>query len=441
MRIGYLLEQEEDIRRPPFNGPANHIRQVFEHLKRGGHDVRLLFPSQDGLWLTSDLREFERVRLGTVDRGVRRAGERVCRRIQSTLGLPYLGYFESRRFALACQQTLGDCDLFYERFSWMHYGGLLAARKQGIPWVVEFNGDPLADLEAKRTAPNGIQRSLATALTRRVLSRADRVVATGQGWLRNSIERWNVGPARAEVVENGTDLLSLLGRDDLRSFREETPEAETTIVYLGGFYPWHGIDRLLEAVAALLAEGVRLRLMLVGAGDGEDEARNLAKRLGVDGSVTFRGRMAAEAYAPVLADADIGVAPYCGWPEYSGLKIFDYKAAGLACVSSGENGRHPTLRHGETGWIVPPCNRSALADALRTLARDAELRRRLGRAARLDAELHHGWNRTVEGLDAVFRAVTKPGEPDSPDKSAGSIASGSLSEVRRSHHPAGNRSI
>ena len=121
--------------------------------------------------------------------------------------------------------------------------------------------------------------------------------------------------------------------------------------------------------------------------------------------MTFTGKLKATDYAPYLAGADIGVSPYCGWPEYSGLKIFDYKAAGLACVASGEHGQPSTLNHGETGWIVPPCDEDALAEALFTLSENAELRRKLGQAARLDAERHHAWRHTALHLEKIFHSV------------------------------------
>ena len=407
MKIGYLLQLGEEIRHPPFNGPANHVRQVFRGLADLGHEVSLLCRLDDRLWLTRDLETFETVATPHVDRGFRRLLERIVRRTQSAMGLPYLGYFESRRFAAACLRELHDCDVLYERFSWMTYGGLLAARGLGVPWVAEYNGDPLADLESKGIAPSGLQRKISVAIARRSLRRAGHVVATGDGWRRNCVERWGVDPVRVSVVENGTDLLDLLDRDRLRAFRHESEDdGITRVVYLGGFYSWHGIDKLLRASASLANRGAPVDVTLIGSGPGEDEARRLADRLGLNGRVRFAGRMKAEDYAGILADADIGVSPYCGWPEFSGLKIFDYKAAGLACVASGLNGQPATLHHGRTGWIVPPCDEKALENALFQLSRDTSLRRNLGRAARLEAERNHAWSTTSRELECILATVS-----------------------------------
>jgi glycosyltransferase involved in cell wall biosynthesis len=428
LKIGYLLQLGEEIRHPPFNGPANHVRQVFRGLADLGHEVSLLCRLDDRLWLTRDLETFETVATPHVDRGFRRLLERIVRRTQSAMGLPYFGYFESRRFASACLRELHDCDVLYERFSWMTYGGLLAARGLGVPWVAEYNGDPLADLESKGIAPSGLQRKISVAIARRSLRRASHVVATGDGWRRNCVERWGVDPVRVSVVENGTDLLGLLDRDALRSFRPESEaDGETRIVYLGGFHPWHGIDKLLRATAALAERGAPVHVTLIGSGSGLPEARQLSERLGLIGRVKFAGRMKAQDYARILADSDIGVSPYCDWPEFSGLKIFDYKAAGLACVASGVNGQPPTLSHGRTGWIVPPCDVLALESALGKLVMDGQLRRSLGRAARLDAESTHGWAHTaralVDVLERVAGSSTSSGQ-NASDYIRGTVSSG-----------------
>ncbi len=81
------------------------------------------------------------------------------RRIQSTLQLPYLHFFESMRFASACWQELAGCDLLYERMGWMGCGGAIAARRSGQPLVLEVNGDHLAEYEMLGVAPQGIQRT------------------------------------------------------------------------------------------------------------------------------------------------------------------------------------------------------------------------------------------------------------------------------------------
>jgi glycosyltransferase involved in cell wall biosynthesis len=427
MKIGYLAQQEMQLQTPPFDGPANHVHHVAAALTELGHSVRLLVNQEGRLWRSDDLteipdrgKEWSPVRVRRMDAGPARWAERGVRRVQYELHAPYAALFESVRFAQACRQELAGVDLLYERMSWVSYGGALAARWMGVPLVLENNGDPLADLEAKEIAPQGMQRRLSVGLMQRTVDQAAHVVTTGEGWRDQFLARWGTDPARVTTVENGTDLVRLLQRSDLRSFAKmpsEIPDrgpdggAEmppVTLVYVGGFLPWHGIDVLLKALARANARdgaGVRVRLLLVGAGDGLASVRQQAAELGLEEVLTFAGRLSASEFAPLLAQADIGVSPYCGWNEFSGLKILDYKAAGLPTITSGLDGRPATVSHGRTGLIVPPCDASALCDAILSLSADEERRRQMGRAARLEAEACHSWEHTARQLEAILMQV------------------------------------
>lgn len=407
MNIGYVMQLGVDLRARPFSGQATHVREVIAELRELGHRVRIVLRLDGTTFRTDDFDDFIPVSVPALDRGPLRLVERGVRRVQSELGLPYAGMFENLRFAAACRQELRGFDVIYERFSWMGYGGSLASRWLGIPYVIEDNGDHLADLESKGIAPTGLQRRLSLALMNTAVGRAAMVISTGNGWRRRFIERWRVPRDRVCVIENGTALLKLLGRDDLKAVRAAEPgEGTTTLVYVGGFDPWHGIPILLSAVVNARRAGARLRVILIGSGFGLESAKKLVAELGLTSEVEFTGQLPHDAIARHLSQADIGLSPYCGWKEYSGLKLFDYKAAGLPTIASGENGQPETLEHGRTGWIVPPCDEAALTTAILHLSGDLELRRRMGRAAREEAEACHGWHHTALKVEAVLREVT-----------------------------------
>ena len=131
----------------------------------------------------------------------------------------------------------------------------------------------------------------------------------------------------------------------------------------------------------------------------------LVSELQIDSRVTFTGYISPTQLANYLSQADIGISPYCGRSEYSGLKLFDYKASGLAIIASGENGKPSSLEHRKTGWIVPPCDEDALYQAIALFRSDIELRKRIGKAARIEAESNHSWRHTAERLEQLFNRV------------------------------------
>lgn len=412
MKIGMLTQQPVALRRPPFDGPASHLRHVVRALRDQGHQLRVLAVLDGSLWRTDDLVQFIPVEVRGMDRGPLRWTERAVRRVQFELRLPYAALFESVRFALACRQELAGCDLLYERMSWVSYGGALASRWLHKPLVLENNGDHLADLAAKGIAPQGAQRRLSLACMTWAVRQAANVVTTGEGWRDQFLQRYpDAAPAeRVSTVENGTDLVSLLHRQQLRHFQAQPAAALdrlVTVAYVGGFLPWQGVTPLIRATGRARQQGAAVRLLLIGAGPGLANAADLVMDLDLETHVLFGGPMAAEEFAPLLAQADLGASPYCGWPEFSGLKILDYKAAGLPTLASGdiEAGRPATVQHGKTGWIVPPCDEDALTAAIVLLAADPELRRRMGQAARLEAEAQHGWDYTARQLEQIFEQV------------------------------------
>jgi glycosyltransferase involved in cell wall biosynthesis len=413
MRIGLVIQQSPELRRPPFDGPAEHVRCVASSLTNRGHVVRVVAGLEGRIWWSEDLDAFFPLN-GTADpRGVLRRVEQAIRWPQRVFNLPYFNLFDSLRFSRACTDLLQGFDVVYERVSWMGYGGRRAARTIARPHVLEYNGDPLLDLAAKGIAPRGLQRRAATWGMSRVLRGAAHIVASGEGWRRQLIEAWDVPPGQISVVENGTLLLDLLDRAQLRCFQEEPPAgSQLDVIYLGGFLPWHGTEFLLRGLSAAILDGARLRLHMIGTGPALEGARRLALELDLQQAVQFHGHLSPEAFAPLLAASDIAVSPYCGWKEYSGLKMIDYKAAGLAIIATGEGGQPASIEHGRTGLIIPPCQSDALAQALRLLALDPILRRGMGRAARVEAERRHRWADAAAALEQLFRQTAAGGARD-----------------------------
>jgi len=406
MRIAYIMQNGANILNPPFDGPAEHVRNVVFELKKLGHDVKILFCIKGKYYFSTDLVNFMPIDPISSENKLLRLFEKAIRRIQSTLHLPYLAWFESLRFSRICQKHLSDVDILLERISWMGYGSVFLKRKLNKPLVIEFNGDPLHDLQAKNESPRGIQLSLSKSLYQFVLKNADRIIASGDGWRQNLITKWNVSPGKIETIENGTLLVDLLTQKNLKSFSSsELSDTMVKIIYLGGFYPWHGTDNLIKAFTTCLLDYPDLELVMIGAGNGFEETKKKVTDQNLEDKIKFTGHLSAKEYAPLLASSDIAVSPYCGWVEYSGLKIFDYKAAGLAIIASGENNQPSTISHGNTGIIIPPCDLAALGENLKMLIKDKKLRTVLGRNARLDAEKYHSWQSTGLQVANLLKSI------------------------------------
>jgi len=406
MKIGYLMQEGvPDIRKKPLSGAANHVVSVIQELKKSGHLVILLIKLNERIYISDDLERFNPVEIRILDRGLIKFVERVIRRIQHDLGLPYANLFESLRFAFACRQVLSDCDIFFERMGWLGYGGGLASRWLNIPLVLEVNGDHLDEFVSQGLVIKKSQQHLSYFLMKRAAKRVSNVVATGDGWRQKYIERWSIASSRVSVIENGSTLVDIIQREDTKAFTLPNPGEPIYIVYCGGFEAWHGISVLASAVRKAVDQGCNLHVTLIGSGTEQTHILNLIHTLGLKDMFTFTGHLNLNETAKYLTKADVGVSPYCGRVEFSGLKLLDYKAAGLATIASGMGKQPNVIVHGRTGWIVPPCDEDALSNAIIYLSKNPQLIKGMGQQARLEAEQAHRWRNTVDELESVFQST------------------------------------
>ncbi|HEX6102142.1 MAG TPA: glycosyltransferase family 4 protein [Alphaproteobacteria bacterium] len=159
------------------------------------------------------------------------------------------------------------------------------------------------------------------------------------------------------------------------------------VVFAGSFYPWHGIEVLLEAFSRAVRQAPNLHLSVIGDGLSRAENERRARELGIADRIEFTGWLQHGALARRLRQSHVGVAPFLpADPFYMRpVKILDYMSAGMAIVASGQGEVERMLEHGRTGWLVTPGDPASLADALVRLARDRDLREALGRAAQTEA--------------------------------------------------------
>ena len=212
-------------------------------------------------------------------------------------------------------------------------------------------------------------------MTSLVLPRADGIIANSNGTLATAASFLRDDAVSAVIPSpSGLDRLRALPRAEGQPLR---------IGMLARLDPWKGQLALIEAFAEAFPDG-DVELDLAGAGLFEHEAfiaqlKSRAAELGVGDRVNFLGHV--EDIAPLLASWSITV-QYSMRPEPLGQNVLQCLAAGTALVTADEGGPVEWVRHEQNGLRVAPRDPGALAAALRRLADDAELRMRLGRAAR-----------------------------------------------------------
>ena len=406
LRIGYLMQNGvPDL--DEISGPQIHIVSVINELARQGHDVRTISYRQENPGWSDDLRRWLPLRFGYSASRWFRLVERPIRRIQHELKLPYVGIFESLRFADACSTLLSDPDVLYERHGYMGFGGVIAARRLGVPLIIELNGNIVKEIDEMGVQMSARQRRLGKMITYRTLAAANHIVVVADALRRVLVQEAGIPEENISVIPNGAnvDLFS-------RPFNANQVRAEfeieplPTVVFAGSFQPWHGVDLLVASFEEVRARFSNAQLLLIGDGPLRSELELRIERQGLGNGVRMLGRLSQAEVAAVLSVADVVVAPYpfqhrdiVGTP----LKLVEYLAAGKAIVATTAP-IHEIISDGITGLRVEPADEQALAAGICRLLGDSELRECLARNARLDAR-NYTWENVGAALDEIYRRV------------------------------------
>lgn len=164
--------------------------------------------------------------------------------------------------------------------------------------------------------------------------------------------------------------------------------------------PKKGIDVILRALSLLRSESPRrYRYRIVGGGPELPRLMALAHDLNLE-DVEFVGPVPPDVVRKELAQADVFVLGTRRMPDgdRDGIPnaMLEAMAVGIPVIISDAGGVSEVIRHRRNGWLIPPNNPEAFADALREVASDHRMRRRVASSAR--AEVRRRFSRNGRSL-------------------------------------------
>lgn len=157
---------------------------------------------------------------------------------------------------------------------------------------------------------------------------------------------------------------------------------------------------LLEALRLLASSHPHLRVVIVGNGPSEIEVRDLARDLSVQDQTVFAGFR--NDISDVIASLDILAVPSV-WPEPCSTAVLQGMALSKPVVGTYVGGTPEMILNGETGFLAPPSDPAALAEALGRLADDAALREQFGAAGQARAKAHFSLHQMTDEVEALYR--------------------------------------
>ena len=280
------------------------------------------------------------------------------------------------------------------------FWALLSRAARHLPWVVHWHAD--IPLDTRRRALRMAYR-LYRPWEQALLRRARVVIATSQAYADSSTA---LAPWRDKVHAIALGLPDWPASDSANS--TDWPAPGLRLLGVGRQSYYKGFDVLLRALARV----PEASLVLVGDGECAGSLHALAAELGLGSRVRFAGNIDDAALAAAYAQADAFCLPSTDRAESFGIVLLEAMRAGLPVIASDIPGSGVGIvvgRKESTGLLIPPNDPAALVAAMRRLAADMDLRRRLGAAARQRFLREFTLDRVTPQVTDVYRQTLARG--------------------------------
>lgn len=331
-------------------------------------------------------------RIGRIARWSARAALRSPRELSAIASTLQGGVEEVLRRLHRLLPLLGHRpDVVY--FPWnhaaVHYEALFDL---GVPVVISCRGTQV------NVDPHVPTLSHITEDLRRTFAKAAAVHCVSQHIL-DEARQYGLDPAKARVIRPAVDT-----RDFTPTPRSRRASGRVRMVTTGALIWRKGIEYLLMALRMLLDRGVDAELVVIGDGKERSRAEFTARDLGVVQHVEMLGRKPPGEVLAELRRADVFV--LSSLSEGISNAVLEAMACGVPVVTTDCGGMLEAIQPERDGMVVPVRDPKAMADAIETLARDGDLRRRIGAAGRERVVNHFDLAAQVRQYADLFRSVT-----------------------------------
>lgn len=378
-------------------GQNVYVAQLATHLTRLGHKVEVFTRRESSvLPIVQDLKEG--FRLINVPAGPARA-------IAKEKLLPYMNSFTAFVVSYIGKRNK-KFDIIHSNF-WM--SGLVAAdikKTLNIPFIITFHA--LGRVRRMHQGSLDGFPDIRFEVEDRVVAEADGIVAECPQDLEDLQNLYKAPKSSMTVIPCGFDPMEMhpLDKKEARKILGLDPHEEI-VLHLGRMVPRKGADNIIRGFGHYIkTTGKKSKLVIVGGESDRPDPRKtpeigrlmlLAQEEGVTDSVLFAGRCSRKNLKFYYSAADVFVTT--PWYEPFGITPVEAMACGTPVIGSAVGGIKYTVKHGETGLLVPPNEPRILGEALFTLLTNEELKQSFRRKSLARAHSSFKWETMVEQVE------------------------------------------
>lgn len=274
---------------------------------------------------------------------------------------------------------------------------LFVSKLLSIPLIIEVNGWVLAELE--EYGYSKFKLMLFRLFQELNYRNSTILIPVSEGLKKLVIKHYRIPSDKIVVVNNGTnpDKYRPIPINDAR-LAIGLPIDDKIIGFIGGCYPHHGIQHLINAAPYVLSELPEVKFIVAGDGAMLESWKELTRKNEVDKSFLFPGNVPFQSAPYYINSYDICVAPWdidiVGNVGLSPMKLFDYMACGKPIVSSPIFGVREILELNNAGMTVDVKKPKKFARVLIDLLNSPEKRDIIGKNALKTVRSKYTWEQT-----------------------------------------------
>ena len=280
---------------------------------------------------------------------------------------------------------------------------LWCSRAMRCPYVLFVNGLPAEELTGFwGWAPI---RGLVQRALRLSAQGAQAVVSVCREipqWMQHE---WGIDAARCSVIRNGVDPAACVPLDRAVARRRLGLSPDRPYIgFVGGFFPWHGLDTLVEAMVLVRREHPKATLLLIGDGLTKPGVEALVRQRGLEEAVSFVGRVEFDEVSWWIGASDLCVVLHRPVRFYPGdsMKLWEYLACARPVVATAGEGYGDLVEALGAGVSVQADDVRALAKGLCRLINNPAAASKMGQSGRTAVLGAHTWEARAVELERVF---------------------------------------
>jgi glycosyltransferase involved in cell wall biosynthesis len=292
-------------------------------------------------------------------------------------------------FFLTGIRVCRDCDIIHAYWIFSGFVATLLSAVYSKPIVLTVQGSDVNVL-----FHNPVLRRFRSF----VINRVSKIIAVSTP-LAERVRMLGAAAKNVVLIPNGVDTAAFQQGVNNERFGYR-------LLWVGRLVSVKGLDFLVRAMLDVVSVFPEANLTLVGDGPLHADVNRTIAELGLEANIRLTGLVSHEQIPAYLAECDLFVLPSLS--EGLPLVLVEAMSAGKPVVASKVGGIPDVIVDSgdrKTGYMVPPADSEALAQAIITMLSDSQQARTMGENGRTYIEKHYAWSIIAKETVALYRSL------------------------------------